>query len=112
MVRNPSSCSPSAIARNVLQSLQDNCSLYSLGPCPTVRAGRHSAKSVLGKMPLCPENEPGSDGGMNDLFRKRGAREVIKPLPATMSQNQIVGIDLLERSNDFVNVTVVERGHD
>jgi hypothetical protein len=49
---------------------------------------------------------------MNDLVRKSGAGEIIEALAAAMSQDQIGGINVLERRNDLVNVIVVERWYD
>jgi len=49
---------------------------------------------------------------MNYFVRKSGAGKVIEALAAAMSQDQIVGINLLQCRNDLMNVIVVERWHD
>ena len=68
----------------------------------------HSSESEC----LCPENEPCSYRGMNNLVGKSGAGEVIEALTAAMSQDQIGGINLPECRDDLLNVIIVERGHD
>jgi len=61
---------------------------------------------------LCPKTNLVPTGGMNDLVRKDGTREIVKLLPAAMSQDQIGGILLLECRDDLVNVIIVKRRHD
>ena len=51
----------------------------------------------LRKMLRCPKNELGPGRGVNDLVGQLGAREIIKPLPAAMTWDQIVRTNLLTR---------------